>query len=164
VRAQLYETVGGLNAVDLPVAFNDVDLCLKIRAKLAERVSPLPREGRNLGGPCLLRKPLEARGRPGLRVHAVVRCSCVQQAWPRDVPIIARTTIGSMHLPETALFLTAPDNQLKIGFVMGQSKILSYRNITLTRVISKWMWEIGLADATSTPEWSLSLRLLGRER
>lgn len=33
VRKQLFDAVGGLDAVDLPVAFNDVDLCLKIRAK-----------------------------------------------------------------------------------------------------------------------------------
>lgn len=33
VRKQLFEEVGGLDAADLPVAFNDVDLCLKIRAK-----------------------------------------------------------------------------------------------------------------------------------
>jgi len=32
VRKRLFEEVGGLNARDLPVAFNDVDLCLKIRA------------------------------------------------------------------------------------------------------------------------------------
>jgi glycosyltransferase involved in cell wall biosynthesis len=33
VRKSVFEEVGGLNAVDLPVAYNDVDLCLKIRAK-----------------------------------------------------------------------------------------------------------------------------------
>lgn len=31
VRKSIYEEVGGLNEQDLPVAFNDVDLCLKIR-------------------------------------------------------------------------------------------------------------------------------------
>ena len=33
VRKALFEEAGGLNAIDLPVAFNDIDLCLKIRAK-----------------------------------------------------------------------------------------------------------------------------------
>lgn len=33
VRKAVFQEVGGLNAVDLPVAFNDVDLCLKIQAK-----------------------------------------------------------------------------------------------------------------------------------
>jgi glycosyltransferase involved in cell wall biosynthesis len=33
VRKALFEEVGGLDAVNLPVAFNDVDLCLKIKAK-----------------------------------------------------------------------------------------------------------------------------------
>jgi GT2 family glycosyltransferase len=33
VRKALFEEVGGLNAVDLPVAYNDVDLCLKIAAR-----------------------------------------------------------------------------------------------------------------------------------
>ncbi|UYO53121.1 glycosyltransferase family 2 protein [Rhodopseudomonas palustris] len=33
VRKSIYEDVGGLNAQDLPVAFNDVDLCLKIRRR-----------------------------------------------------------------------------------------------------------------------------------
>ena len=32
VRRDVYEAVGGLNEVDLTVAFNDVDLCLRIRA------------------------------------------------------------------------------------------------------------------------------------
>jgi glycosyltransferase involved in cell wall biosynthesis len=33
LRKSLFEEVGGLNAVDLLVAYNDVDLCLKIRAR-----------------------------------------------------------------------------------------------------------------------------------
>ncbi len=33
IRKSLFEEVGGLNALDLPVGYNDVDLCLKIRAK-----------------------------------------------------------------------------------------------------------------------------------
>jgi GT2 family glycosyltransferase len=33
VRKAVFEEVGGLDAVNLPVAFNDVDLCLKIREK-----------------------------------------------------------------------------------------------------------------------------------
>jgi glycosyltransferase involved in cell wall biosynthesis len=33
VRKSLFQEVGGLNAVDLKVAFNDVDLCLKIAAR-----------------------------------------------------------------------------------------------------------------------------------
>jgi glycosyltransferase involved in cell wall biosynthesis len=33
VRKRLFEEAGGLNAVDLPIAFNDVDLCLEIRAR-----------------------------------------------------------------------------------------------------------------------------------
>ncbi|MCG6205022.1 glycosyltransferase [Rhodopseudomonas sp. HC1] len=33
VRKSVFEEVGGLNEEDLPVAFNDVDLCLKILAK-----------------------------------------------------------------------------------------------------------------------------------
>ena len=32
VRKELYEQVGGLNEVDLPIAWSDIDLCLKIRA------------------------------------------------------------------------------------------------------------------------------------
>lgn len=32
VRKELFQMAGGLNAVELPVAFSDVDLCLKIRA------------------------------------------------------------------------------------------------------------------------------------
>lgn len=32
VRKELYERVGGLNEVDLPIAWSDIDLCLKIRA------------------------------------------------------------------------------------------------------------------------------------
>ncbi len=32
LRRSVFEEVGGLNETDLPVAFNDVDLCLKIRA------------------------------------------------------------------------------------------------------------------------------------
>jgi GT2 family glycosyltransferase len=31
VRKQLYEMVGGLNELDLPIAWSDIDLCLKIR-------------------------------------------------------------------------------------------------------------------------------------
>ena len=31
IRKALYRQVGGLNARDLPIAFNDVDLCLKVR-------------------------------------------------------------------------------------------------------------------------------------
>ena len=31
VRKQLYEAVGGLNAIDLPIAWSDIDLCLKIK-------------------------------------------------------------------------------------------------------------------------------------
>ena len=33
VRREVFETVGGFNETDLPVSFNDVDLCLRIRAK-----------------------------------------------------------------------------------------------------------------------------------
>ncbi len=33
VRRSIYEEVGGLDAVNLPVSFNDVDLCLKIQAR-----------------------------------------------------------------------------------------------------------------------------------
>lgn len=33
LRKEVYEKVGGLNEVELKVAFNDVDLCLKIRAE-----------------------------------------------------------------------------------------------------------------------------------
>lgn len=33
LRKEVYEKVGGLNEIDLKVAFNDVDLCLKIRAQ-----------------------------------------------------------------------------------------------------------------------------------
>lgn len=33
VRAAVFEEVGGLNSVDLPVSYNDVDLCLRIQAK-----------------------------------------------------------------------------------------------------------------------------------
>jgi GT2 family glycosyltransferase len=33
VRRTIYEEVGGLDAVNLPVSFNDVDLCLKIQAR-----------------------------------------------------------------------------------------------------------------------------------
>jgi GT2 family glycosyltransferase len=33
VRKELFDAVGGLDAIDLPIAYNDVDLCLKIRAK-----------------------------------------------------------------------------------------------------------------------------------
>ncbi len=33
VRKSVFEEVGGLNEADLPVAFNDVDLCLKIRKR-----------------------------------------------------------------------------------------------------------------------------------
>ncbi|TAL76846.1 MAG: glycosyltransferase [Beijerinckiaceae bacterium] len=33
VRKAVFQEAGGLNAVDLPVAFNDVDLCLKIQAR-----------------------------------------------------------------------------------------------------------------------------------
>jgi GT2 family glycosyltransferase len=32
IRKQVYDTVGGMDAADLTVAFNDVDLCLKVRA------------------------------------------------------------------------------------------------------------------------------------
>ena len=32
VRKTLYEQVGGLNEVDLPIAWSDIDLCLKVRA------------------------------------------------------------------------------------------------------------------------------------
>lgn len=32
VRKELYERVGGLNELDLPIAWSDIDLCLKIRA------------------------------------------------------------------------------------------------------------------------------------
>ena len=33
VQKSLYEDVGGLNEADLGIAFNDIDLCLKIREK-----------------------------------------------------------------------------------------------------------------------------------
>jgi glycosyltransferase involved in cell wall biosynthesis len=33
VRHNVYDEVGGLNEVDLPIAFNDVDLCLRIQQK-----------------------------------------------------------------------------------------------------------------------------------
>jgi O-antigen biosynthesis protein len=33
LRREVWDTVGGLNEVDLPVAYNDVDLCLRIRAR-----------------------------------------------------------------------------------------------------------------------------------
>lgn len=33
VRKSIFEEVGGFNAADLPVAFSDVDFCLKVRAK-----------------------------------------------------------------------------------------------------------------------------------
>ncbi len=33
IRRSLYQELGGLNAVDFPVTFNDVDLCLRIRAQ-----------------------------------------------------------------------------------------------------------------------------------
>jgi glycosyltransferase involved in cell wall biosynthesis len=33
LRKRVFEEVGGFNSVDLPVAFNDVDLCLEIRAR-----------------------------------------------------------------------------------------------------------------------------------
>jgi GT2 family glycosyltransferase len=33
LRRRVFEEVGGLDAVNLPVAFNDVDLCLRIREK-----------------------------------------------------------------------------------------------------------------------------------
>jgi GT2 family glycosyltransferase len=33
VRKSVFEEVGGLNEIDLPVAFNDVDFCLKLRNK-----------------------------------------------------------------------------------------------------------------------------------
>jgi GT2 family glycosyltransferase len=31
VRRQIFEQVGGLNENDLPISFNDVDFCLKVR-------------------------------------------------------------------------------------------------------------------------------------
>jgi hypothetical protein len=33
MRRQVYDEVGGLDEVNLPIAFNDVDLCLRIREK-----------------------------------------------------------------------------------------------------------------------------------
>lgn len=38
LRKQVFEAVGGFNERDLPVAFNDIDLCLKIRRQLGLRV------------------------------------------------------------------------------------------------------------------------------
>jgi O-antigen biosynthesis protein len=33
VRKSAFKEVGGLNEIDLPIAFNDVDFCLKVRSK-----------------------------------------------------------------------------------------------------------------------------------
>ncbi|MGH8545386.1 MAG: glycosyltransferase family 2 protein, partial [Gammaproteobacteria bacterium] len=76
VQKTIYDQVGGLNEKDLPVAFNDVDFCIKVREA----------GYRNVWTPYAELYHLESTSRgaedsPVKRSRAVRECLYMQQKW-----------------------------------------------------------------------------------